>query len=108
MSAVDSTRPLAYDTAEAAERINSTDPDRTEKELGISGPGLKFQVMGGMESSYGVRIRPGDVIRSLNRLHSYVEREGRFGLMLFTVTEDTWTNQHGGLVKTIRNTLIRY
>ena len=38
----------------------------------------------------------------------YTEREGRLGLMLFTTTEDTWTNQRGETVKTSRSTLIRY
>ena len=38
----------------------------------------------------------------------YGEREGRLGLMLFTVTEDNWTNQNDELVKTSRSTLIRY
>jgi len=28
--------------------------------------------------------------------------------MLFTTTEDTWTNQRGETVKTSRSTLIRY
>ena len=45
---------------------------------------------------------------SENRLMSYAERPGRLGLMLFTVTEDTWTNQDGELVKRSRTTLIRY
>jgi hypothetical protein len=59
------------------------------------GPGLKHQ-------------RPGDVITSITRLVSYSERASRLGLMLFTVTEDSWTNQCGELVKRTGNTLIRY
>jgi len=42
------------------------------------------------------------------RLSEYREREGRLGLMLFTVTEDNWTNEDDELVKTSRSTLIRY
>ena len=42
------------------------------------------------------------------RLGEYSEREGRLGLMLFTVTETLWTNQDGALVKTQRDVLIRY
>ena len=53
-------------------------------------------------------MRPGDVITSVSRLAGYSEREGRLGLMLFTTSEDTWTNQRGETVKTSRNTLIRY
>jgi hypothetical protein len=29
-------------------------------------------------------------------------------LMLFTVNQNTWTNQNGEVVKTTRSTLIRY
>jgi hypothetical protein len=53
-------------------------------------------------------VRPGDVITSVTRLAGYSEREGRLGLMLFTTTEDTWTNGDGALVKKSRMTLIRY
>lgn len=88
--------------------IDGNDPDRIELQLGIPGPGLKFQLNGGMAVEYGERIRPGDVITGVNRLESYSEREGRLGLMLMTVTEDTWTRQDGALIKRIRNTLIRY
>jgi hypothetical protein len=82
--------------------------DRIELALGIPGPGLKNQLNGGMEAEYGVRIRPGDVITSVTRLASYAERTGRLGLMLFTVTEDTWTNGDGDLVKKSRMNFIRY
>ena len=92
------------------DRINgdTNAADRTEQLAGIPGPGLQFQLNGGLESEYGVPIRPGDVITSKNRLDSYSEREGKLGLMLFTVTEDTWTNQDDAVVKRSRMTLIRY
>jgi hypothetical protein len=82
--------------------------DRTEQLAGVPGPGLQFQLNGGFEAEYGAPIRPGDVITSENRLDSYSEREGRLGLMLFTVTEDVWTNQDDAVVKRSRMTLIRY
>ncbi|MEH0433781.1 MULTISPECIES: MaoC family dehydratase N-terminal domain-containing protein [Streptomyces] len=84
------------------------DPGSLERMLGITPPPLEFQLNGGLEVDYGVPMRPGDVITSENRLMSYAERPGRLGLMLFTVTEDTWTNQDGELVKRSRTTLIRY
>lgn len=83
-------------------------PDRIENSLGIEGPGFKFMLNGGTEVEYGTRMRPGDVITSTTRLGGYNEREGRLGLMLFTISEDTWTNQNGQLVKVARGTLIRY
>jgi hypothetical protein len=42
------------------------------------------------------------------KLLEYTERQSRLGLMLFTRTETTWTNQRGEMVKTTRGTLIRY
>lgn len=103
--------PFAWMAAEKDEppaELDANDPDRTELMLGIPGPGLKYQLNGGMEAEYGARIRPGDVITSVNRLSGYTEREGRLGLMLFTVSEDSWTNQEGDVVKRTRMTLIRY
>ena len=101
--------PFAWMSSEGPQRrAAGHDPDMTEKTLGIEGPGLKFQLNGGMDVEYGVRMRPGDVITSVRRLAEYREREGRLGLMLFTVSEDVWTNQKDELVKTSRSTLIRY
>lgn len=101
--------PFAWMTSEGPrEAVVSHDPDMVEKTLGITGPGLKFQLNGGMEVEYGVRMRPGDVITSVRRLADYREREGRLGLMLLTTTEDVWTNQNGEVVKTSRVTVIRY
>jgi N-terminal half of MaoC dehydratase len=103
--------PFAWMAAERDEpgaEIDQNDPDRTELLLGIPGPGLKFQLNGGMEVEYGTRMRGGDVITSVTRLAEYTEREGRLGLMLFTVAEASWTNQSGELVKRTRTTLIRY
>ena len=87
---------------------DQTSSDRTEQLAGVPGPGLDFMLNGGAEAEYSLPIRPGDVITSENRLDSYSEREGRLGLMLFTITEDIWTNQDGAVVKRSRNTLIRY
>jgi hypothetical protein len=103
--------PFAWMAAEHEEppaEIGENDPDRTELMLGITGAGLKFQLNGGMEVTYGARMRPGDIITSVNRLSGYTERAGRLGLMLFTTMEDSWTNQEGDLAKRTRLTLIRY
>ena len=85
-----------------------TDADHTERQLGIDGPGLASQLNGGVAISYGVPIRPGDVITSVTRLGGYDERAGRMGPMLFTQLDTTWTNTASELVKRSRMTLIRY
>jgi hypothetical protein len=83
-------------------------PDYIEGAAGIPGPGLPHSVYGGMEVSYGVRIRPGDVITSVTTLAGYDEHDGRVGRMLFTTTEAGWTNDRGEHVKRYRSTVIRY
>jgi len=86
----------------------SSDPDITEKRLGIPPPGLLHRLNGGVTVDYGVRMRPGDVITWVRSLGSYTERIGGLGQMLFTVFDDTWTNQNDEFVKRSRTTLIRY
>lgn len=63
---------------------------------------------GGQADTYGVRMRPGDVITSRTRLSHWEERQGRNGLTLYQYTETQWTNQNGEIVKTRISTGIRY
>ena len=103
--------PFAWMSADGFQRTSATgtvNADYLEASLGIKGPGVKFMLNGSLETDYGVRMRPGDVITSVSRLHSYTERTGRLGLMLFSTIEDTWTNQKGEVVKKARNMVIRY
>jgi hypothetical protein len=102
--------PFAWMTADPPGRpvLNRADPDFIERRIGIDGPGLRFQLNGGIEVEYLDLMRPGDTITSERRLGGYTEREGRLGLMLFTTVEDTWTNQEGDVVKRLRQTGIRY
>ncbi|MGD9798499.1 MAG: MaoC family dehydratase N-terminal domain-containing protein [Acidimicrobiia bacterium] len=80
-----------------------------ESPFGVAPPPVRFQLNGGIEVEYsGVRMRPGDVITSTGSIADFHEREGRLGLMLFSVTESHWHNQRGELVKISRGTLIRY
>ncbi|GAB3275448.1 hypothetical protein GCM10027456_66060 [Kineosporia babensis] len=105
--------PFAWAVADqkrhpASEGVEGNDPDRTEKQIGVAGPGLKFQLNGGISEDYGVPVRSGDVITSESSLAGYTERDGRLGRMLLSTTEDVWRNQGGELVKRSRFTLIRY
>lgn len=103
--------PFAWLTAESSieqEKIDYTDPDHIEHMLAVTGPRLRHQLNGGVETEYGEPIRPGDVITGARILRGYSERTGRLGPMLFTDFDETWTNQDGVLVKRIRTTQIRY
>ena len=102
--------PFAWTSAEgpAPARQGDVGVNRREIELGITPPPVTNQLNGGVEVEFGARMRPGDVITSVTRLHSYTEREGRLGLMLFTTSETTWTNQDDEVVKVSRNIHIRY
>jgi len=81
----------------------------TEQLLGVAPPDLIHGLNGGIEVIYGdALMRPGDVITSTASISEYSERQGRLGLMLFTTTDQRWTNQVGEHVKTQRLTLIRY
>lgn len=84
------------------------DPDRHFRSLGVAGPSLQFQVNGGVQVSYGVPMRAGDVITSSSSIAELTERTGRLGLMLFTTVETVLTNQDGAEVRRQRMTIIRY
>ena len=63
---------------------------------------------GGQVETFGVPMRPGDVITARSRLKEWNERQTRLGLTLFSFTELEWRNQNGELVKTRVSTGIRY
>lgn len=71
------------------------------------GPGTRG-MNGGQTDTYGVPMRPGDVITSRRALVDWKENVGRLGLTLYTYNEDRWTNQHGELVKSRVQVSIRY
>jgi hypothetical protein len=79
-----------------------------EANVGVDPPATNFMLNGGLEVTYGMPMRPGDVIAAVSTLIGYQEREGRLGLMLFTTQTDRWTNQDDELVKVATMTLIRY
>jgi hypothetical protein len=80
-------------------------PPRVEG--GSSQPGRRG-MNGGQVETYGVPMRPGDVITARTRLKGWNERTTSLGLTLFTETETEWRNQHGEHVKTRISTGIRY
>ena len=81
----------------------------TERRLGVDPPATSQHA----ERRHGGRVhgRPDATRRRDPRRHllsDYSEREGRLGLMLFTTTEQRWTNQDDELIKIQRDVLIRY
>jgi hypothetical protein len=63
---------------------------------------------GGQTDTYGVPMRPGDVISARSRLRDWEERTTRLGETLFVFNETEWTNQSGALVKLRVSSGIRY
>ena len=63
---------------------------------------------GGQTDTYGVPMRPGDVVSSRSRLLDWNEREGRLGHTIYIRTEIEWKNQRDELVRTRISTSIRY
>lgn len=105
--------PFAWFTAEGPTRPATFEGPITdvgpEGAFGVAPPKTTLIMNGGTTVTYGVRMRPGDVITSgTSKVVAYKERETRLGMMLFTDTETSWTNQRGELVKTTVGTLIRY
>ncbi|ORV86203.1 FAS1-like dehydratase domain-containing protein [Mycolicibacterium iranicum] len=73
-------------------------------------PGEPGQRMlnGGVEFTFGEPMRPGDVISSRWRIREATERDGKLGRMLYLKLERELRNQHGDLVRTRIDTVIRY
>jgi hypothetical protein len=55
----------------------------------------------GKDIQFGAPIRPGDMIHTSNVLHEVYEKTGRTGSMVFVVSRQTMTNQHGEMVARI-------
>ena len=84
-------------------------PPPPKGQEGATTAGVGQRVMnGGQTDTFGVPMRPGDVIRSSEALVNWEEREGRLGLTLFSYREIRWTNQDDGLVKSRIAVRIRY
>ena len=85
------------------ERERATPRPKTQE------PRRKLRGMnGGQVETYGVAMRPGDVITARNRLRDWDERETRLGQTLFVYSETEWRNQNDEIVKTRVSTAIRY
>ena len=61
----------------------------------------------GIEYEFFRPIRAGDTLVSISMIKEIIEREGKTGKMAFTITETTYTNQHGDVVAKARATMIQ-
>ncbi len=72
-----------------------------------AGPGQRG-MNGGQVDTFGVPMRPGDVITARSRLRDWEERQTRLGWTIFSFQEVEWRNQRGEIVKTRVSTGIRF
>jgi acyl dehydratase len=61
---------------------------------------------GGHELTFGQAVRPGDVVTARRKLVELYEREAKFGLLTFAISEIVYTNQRGEHLVTCRETVI--
>ena len=84
-------------------------PGRFERAFGVEPPASRAVLQGAIRVRYtGIRMRPGDVIRSTQRITEYSEREGRMGLQLYTTLSTEFVNQLDQLIKTLDTVYVRY
>jgi hypothetical protein len=112
LAAPEEFNPFAWMTVDGPPTAKADSPEarvHPEIGLGVAPPGTTGRLNGGKVAEYsGVRMCEDDVITAITTLDDYVEREGRLGLMLFTISKQTWTNGEGEVIKVQRDTLIRY
>jgi len=111
MVAPEDFNPFAWATAEPGLKEPATefDPDFIEHQFGVEGPGSITNLNSGLETEYGVRIKPGDVITRVSWVKEYVEKESsKMGPMLLTYIVTEFTNQDGEMVRRTTQLGIRY
>jgi len=80
--------------------------DGTEKKVLIPEiDGLRL-MGGGQELTFAQPVRPGDVVTARRKLVDLYQREAKFGLLTFAVSDIVYTNQRGEHLVTCRETLI--
>lgn len=111
MIAPEDFNPFAWVTAEPGLQpvTGDFDPDFVEHQFGVEGPGSVTNLNSGIDTTYGVPIRPGDVITKETWVSEYVEKQSsKMGPMLFTYLMTEFTNQNGEMVRRTSQLGIRY
>src|SRR5579862_8911319 len=101
--------PFAVMTKEPRPTRRVYSRGRFERAFGIEPPEARAILQTEIRVRYsGVRMRPGDVICSTQRIDEYFEREGRMGLQLYTTVSNEFTNQRDEQVKLLQTVYVRY
>ncbi len=61
---------------------------------------------GGHELTFGQPVRPGDIVTARRKLVDLYQREAKFGLLTFAISDIVYTNQRGDHLVTCRETVI--
>jgi acyl dehydratase len=61
---------------------------------------------GGHELTIGQPVRPGDIVTARRKLVDLYQREAKFGLLTFAISDIVYTNQRGEHLVTCRETVI--
>jgi len=101
--------PFAVMTQDPRPTPRTYSRGRFEKAFGLEPPPARAILQTEIRVRYsGVRIRPGDVVRSTERIDEYSEREGRMGLQLYTTISNEFTNQLSEQIKVLYTVYCRY
>ena len=79
---------------------------REELVAALISAGYPRIVDGGIEFEFFLPVRAGDTLVSVARIADIYTRETKGGILVFSVTETSYTNQDGALVGLARQTLI--
>jgi N-terminal half of MaoC dehydratase len=101
--------PFAWMTKDPEPKRRESTRGAFEAQLGVTPPPYKANLQSQVRVRYGgVRMRPGDVIRSTRRITDYFEREGRMGLQLYTTIALDYVNQRDEWIKTLETVYLRW
>lgn len=101
--------PMGWMTKEPRPTRKEAPRGAYESQLGVTPPVYKANMQSQIRVTYsGVRMRPGDVIRSTRRITEYFEREGRMGLQLYTTIALELVNQRDEWIKTLETVYVRF
>lgn len=101
--------PFAWMAREPGPQRGQTSHGAFEAAFGLEPPPFRAVLQVEKRARYsGARMRPGDVISATHFISEYFEREGRFGLQLYTTITDRYVNQRGEHIRDLDTVFMRY